>query len=85
MPSFKIPNKQGNSQVKNLVKKQKLFTSFDDLPVMLSVKDVCTVLGLSTAKTYKVVNTDGFPKLNVGKRLIVPKDRFIEWINSNTK
>lgn len=60
------------------------FTSINDLPIMLSVKDITNVLGLSPAKTYSLINTEGFPRLQVGKRLIVPKERFIEWIEKNT-
>ena len=26
---------------------------------------------------------DGFPTLKIGARVVIPRDRFIEWINKN--
>ena len=78
MQKIKVLQKsKGNSKITR-------FTSFEDLPVMLNVKDIINILGLSTAKTYTLIKTEEFPKMKLGKRLIVPKDRFIEWINTNT-
>jgi len=65
------------------MKKDK-YTSFDELPVMLSVPEVSTVLGISRAGAYELVHTEGFPSLTIGTRIIVPKEKLIAWIDQNS-
>lgn len=60
------------------------YTSYNDLPLMLSVLDVASVLGISRAGAYELVRSDGFPSLRVGSRIVVPKEKFIDWTNANT-
>ena len=60
------------------------YTNYNDLPLMLSVPDVASVLGISRAGAYELVRSDGFPALRIGSRIVVPKERFIDWINANT-
>lgn len=64
--------------------KQVKYKSYEELPLMLSVPEVATVLGISQAGAYELVRTDGFPSLKVGSRIVVPKEKFIEWIDENT-
>ena len=59
------------------------YTDYNDLPLMLSVPDVASVLGISRAGAYELVRSDGFPALRIGSRIVVPKGRFIDWINTN--
>ena len=59
---------------------EKQFKNYDDLPLMLSVQDVSAVLGISRAGAYELVKSDGFPVMNIGSRIIVPKEDFILWI-----
>ena len=61
------------------------YTNYDDLPLMLSVPDVASVLGISRAGAYELVRSDGFPSLRIGSRIVVPKEKFIDWINANTR
>ena len=60
------------------------YTNYNDLPMMLSVPDVASVLGISRAGAYELVRSDGFPALRIGSRIVVPKGKFIGWINANT-
>ena len=64
--------------------KQVKYKSYEELPLMLSVPEVAAVLGISQAGAYEVVRTDGVPSLKVGSRIVVPKEKFIEWIDENT-
>ena len=62
------------------------YTDYNDLQLMLSVlsvPDVASVLGISRAGAYELVRSDGFPSLRIGSRIVVPKERFIDWINAN--
>lgn len=64
--------------------KQVKYKSYEELPLMLSVPEAAAVLGISQAGAYELVRTDGFPSLKVGSRIVVPKEKFIEWIDKNT-
>lgn len=59
---------------------QSKYKSFDELPLMLSVPGVAAVLGISRAGAYALARSKGFPALNIGSRIVVPKDKFIAWI-----
>ena len=50
------------------------YTNYNDLPLMLSVPDVASVLGISRAGAYELVRSDGFPSLRIGSRIVVPKE-----------
>lgn len=64
--------------------KESTYKSFEDLPLMLNVQMVASILGISRTKSYELVSSKGFPSLKLGNRIVVPKDQFIEWIRQNT-
>ena len=64
--------------------KQTVYKSYDELPLMLSVPEVASVLGISRAGAYELVKGKGFPALKIGSRIVVPKERFIQWIDEKT-
>ena len=57
------------------------YTSLEQLPLALSAEDVAQVLGISRANAYTLMHSKGFPTIKIGKRMIVPKDKLIEWID----
>ena len=61
------------------------YRSYDDLPLMLSAPEVAAVLGISRAGAYDLVRSAGFPHMKLGNRILVPKDKFIKWIDDNTE
>ena len=60
------------------------YTSYDELPLMLSVTDMAEVLGISRAGAYELVRTEGFPSVKIGTRILIPKDELIAWIKRQT-
>lgn len=58
--------------------------SFDNLPYMLRAEDVARILGVSRANAYAIMHSRGFPKLQIGKRIMVTKDKFREWIDTKS-
>jgi len=56
------------------------YKSYEELPLMLSVPQVADVLGIGRAHAYELVKGKDFPSLNIGSRIVVPKDKFIAWI-----
>lgn len=60
------------------------YKNYDELPLMLNVVQVAAVLGISRAGAYELVHSEGFPTLKIGSRIVVPKDKLREWIDTNT-
>jgi len=44
---------------------------------------VAEVLGISKSSAYVLAKVKGFPRLKIGARVVVPREKFIEWINKN--
>ncbi len=61
------------------------YTSYDALPVMLTAPEVGEVLGISRAAAYELVRSQGFPRLKIGTRILVPKDKFLAWVEEHTE
>ena len=60
--------------------KNSVYKTYDELPLMLSVPQVADVLGIGRTNAYELVKEKDFPSLNIGSRIVVPKDKFIQWI-----
>lgn len=56
------------------------YTSFDDLPLMLSVQELSAVLGVSRTSAYELTKEKGFPSVKVRGRIVIPKEQLIQWI-----
>ena len=54
------------------------------VPKVMNAKQVAEYLGISKQGAYNLMNTESFPTLRVGKRLLVSTDRFLEWIESHS-
>ena len=61
------------------------YTSYDQLPLALCADDVAAVLGISRAGAYNLMRSEGFPTLFIGKRMVVPKDRLMDWMNTQVR
>jgi excisionase family DNA binding protein len=61
------------------------FKNYDALPLTLTAPEVGEVLGISRAAAYELVRSKGFPRIRIGTRILVPKDKFIQWIDQQTE
>lgn len=61
------------------------FKNYDDPPLTLTAQEVGEALGISRAAAYELVYSKGFPHMRIGTRILVPKDKFIQWINEQTE
>lgn len=60
------------------------FTSYDQLPLALNAEEVAQVLGISRANAYTLMHSKDFPTLTIGKRMVVPKDKLLSWVEERT-
>lgn len=63
----------------------KKYENYNELPLMLSVPEVAAVLGISRAGAYELIHSVSFPKIKIGKRIVVPRDKLIEWIDAQVE
>ncbi len=61
------------------------YNSYDDLPLFLNAELVAKVLGVSPSSGYELMHEAGFPVLKIGSRMVVPKEKFIQWVEEHTK
>ena len=47
----------------------------------LSVDELAQYLGISRPKAYELVHKAGFPKISIGRRIIVPKEALLAWMD----
>ena len=65
--------------------KKSVFTSYDELPLLLNVKQLADLLGVSDSSVYELIQEDDFPSLRIGKRIVIPKEELRKWISAHTK
>lgn len=61
-----------------------IFTNYDQLPLFLNANTVAQVLGVSISSAYELMHEKGFPALRVANRIIVPKEKFCQWVEEQT-
>ena len=62
-----------------------IYISYDQLPLSLRADDIAAVLGISRANAYTLMHSKEFPTIYIGKRMLVPKDKFLAWIEEQTQ
>ena len=65
--------------------KKSIYTNYDELPLLLSVKQLVDLMGVSDSTIYELIQEDDFPSLRIGKRIVVPKEELRKWISAHTK
>ena len=57
------------------------YSTYDQLPLTLQASDLSSILGISRAGAYTLMHRAEFPTLYIGKRMVVPKDKFLQWLD----
>ena len=65
--------------------KESSYRSYDELPLFLNAATVARVLGISPSSGYELMHEPDFPVLKIGNRLVVPKEKFVEWVSQHTQ
>ncbi len=59
---------------------KRTYQSLRELPLMLSMMDVASVLGISKAGAYTLAHSRDFPAFRVGRRIVIPQEKFLDWL-----
>lgn len=58
------------------------YKELDDLPASFGPETLATFLGVSRTKAYEIVNESDFPKMRVGRKIIISKSHFRIWLDN---
>lgn len=47
-----------------------------------TVEELATVLGISRSCAYKLIREPGFPVINVGRRVLIPRRALEKWMEN---
>ena len=64
--------------------KESIYKNYDELPLFLNAVTVAKVLGISISSAYELMHEASFPALRVGSRIVVPKEKFCQWVEAQT-
>ena len=59
--------------------KSSVYKSYDELPLFLNSDLVAKALGIAPSSAYELMHEKNFPTLRIGSRMVVPKEKFIQW------
>ena len=55
-----------------------------DPALVVTVAELCPLLKISKATAYKIVKSEEFPKIYVGKKILIPLSQLSVWLASHT-
>ena len=58
------------------------YTNIEELPLTLNAREAADVLRISKSKVYELAQSESFPAIRIGKRVVIPRDKLIEWMNN---
>ena len=58
-----------------------VYHSLEEFPLMMNMTDVAAALGISRAGAYKLAHSADFPAFQIGKRIVVSREKFLEWLD----
>ena len=53
--------------------------------LQLPADTVAKTLGVAPSSAYELMHEKDFPTLRIGSRMVVPKEKFIQWVEEHTK
>ena len=64
--------------------KESVYKAYEELPLFLNADVVAKILGVAKSTAYELMHEKDFPALKIGNRLIVPKEKFKQWVETKT-
>ena len=57
------------------------YKCLEELPATFGPTELAGIMGISRNKAYDLTNTPDFPKLRVGRRIVISKKHFTAWLD----
>ena len=61
------------------------YTTFDTMPLVLSVEDIADTLAIGRNKAYGLVNSGTIKALKIGQHYRSPREEFIDFIKKGAQ
>ncbi len=55
----------------------------NDFSMVYTIKELAQVLKISNSSAYQLARSENFPKVYVGKRILIPSQELKEWLIQN--
>ncbi len=65
------------------MKDSRRLKDYDDLPLVLDVRHIQCIMGISRTGAYELVRRPGFPAFRSGRLIKVSKKAFFEWMEKS--
>ena len=82
--SLHYDNRKVKHCLEEVKMKESVYKTYEELPLFLNARIVAQVLGIAPSSAYELMHESNFPVLKVGSRMVVPKEKFIQWMERNT-
>ena len=82
--SLHYDNRKVKHCLEEVKMKESVYKTYEELPLFLNAKMVAQVLGIAPSSAYELMHESNFPVLKAGSRMVVPKEKFIQWVERNT-
>lgn len=63
--------------------KEYKYSNYEELPLFLNAEIISDLFGIAISSTYELMHEKDFPMIRIGSRMVVPRDRFIKWIDKH--
>ena len=83
---MELSQREGTVNIERMIDmKSSEHKSYDDLPLFLNAAIVAKALGVAPSSAYELMHEADFPVLKIGNRIVIPKAKFIQWVEQHTK
>lgn len=61
------------------------YNSIANLPLFFSAEILSKIMGIGLANAYTLCHTEGFPAIVINRRIVISRDSFTKWLESQAK
>ncbi|MFW6026193.1 MAG: helix-turn-helix domain-containing protein [Candidatus Woesearchaeota archaeon] len=61
------------------------YKNIEQLPLILSIPEIADILRINKTKAYELAREEDFPSIYLGRRIIVPKEEFLNWLEEKSQ
>ena len=70
------------SKPRNSTKKLTPYKSAEEFPMTMDCEDIARALNISKSTVYRLTRTRDFPTLQIGRKKLVNREKFFEWLEN---